>query len=576
MLLSLLVLAASFIGAAGPVVALDCDRLFPQRLDQDFYEQLSANRGQERAVFLTAGQREIIFYMRYAEGGFVLRGQLEASEERLLASAFEKAEDVIFSPLKADGIPLYRRGTARRLSLMLSGGRAAAVVYVSRFINGVPNDCFVCDAGYIEIALGSRPTSESEFDELFGRLTAGAMTLSRQVALNRYYMYRDNYLGPVERFAAAEYGDLLAGPAHKVTFYKSLRDNRLKAHKDKKLTIGLLAEHRFLLSQDLRLKLGMVPSTVVLKPENLYNSDLGSGQNHMVFLTVGPGINYFDDPWQQSRENVPCPRMIFHRDVCRFEKMQVFPTYSIEPGVKGIGRLQFINGFQNGRAVCNASFTEAVWPDESRKRQFMGKIEDALCRYGLLNDSPDLEPGFVFEDRLFNGNIVNNELRLHHALAVRDLMTAVIVPPGMKKSYDLHYRIAMRGTASHWDFNCGIHYHDLFIEAVEPSDKSFRAAWLMLVLRETHPAVYRLLKNARALGRNMAFMKIAGIISDSAARQGRSYFETPYFRAYQKLDRERNQLWLDYLEACREGRSDADVLLHKYLAYYDRMKTVCD
>jgi len=98
----------------------------------------------------------------------------------------------------------------------------------------------------------------------------------------------------------------------------------------------------------------------------------------------------------------------------------------------------------------------------------------------------------------------------------------------------------------------------------------------MLVVRETHPAVYRLLKNARALGRNMAFMKIAGIISDSAARQGRSYFETPYFRAYQKLDRERNQLWLDYLEACREGRSDADGLLHKYRAYYDRMKTLCD
>lgn len=575
MLLSVLVLAASFIGAAGPVKALDYDRLFPQRLDQAFYEQLSANRGQERAVFLTAGQREIIFYMRYAESGFVLRGQLESSEERLLTSAFEEAENVIFLPLKADGTPLYRRGTARRLSLKLSGDRVAAVVYVPRFINGVANDCFVCDAGYIEISPGSTPPSESELSELFGRLTAGAMTLSRQVALNRYYMYRDNYLGPVERFATAEYPDLLAGPAHKVTFYKSLRDNRLKAHKDKKLTIGLLAEHRFLLSQDLRLKLGMVPSTVVLKPENLENSDLGSGQNHMVFLTLGPGINYFDDPWQQPRENVPCPRMIFHRDACRFEKMQVFPTYSIEPGVKGVGRLQFINGFQNGRA-CNASFTEAVWPDENRKSHFLEKIEDALCRYGLLNDSPDLEPGFVFEDRCFKGNIVNNELRLHHALAVRDLMTAVIIPPGMKNSYDLHYRIAMLGTAPHWDFNCGIHFQDLFIEAVEPSDKAFRAAWLMLVLRETHPAVYRLLKNARAEGRKMAFMKIAGIISDSAASQGRSYFETPYFRAYQKLDRERNQLWLDYLEACREGRSDAAGLLHKYRAYYDRMKTLCD
>jgi len=575
MLLSVLVLAASFIVVAGPVVALDCDRLFPQRLDQAFYEQLSANRGQERAVFLTAGQREIIFYMRYAESGFVLRGQLESSEERLLTSAFEEAENVIFSPLKADGTPLYRRGIARRLSLKLSGDRVAAVVYVPRFINGVPNDCFVCDAGYIEISPGSTPPSESELSELFGRLTAGAMTLSRQVALNRYYMYRDNYLGPVERFAMAEYRDLLAGPAHKVTFYKSLRDNRLKAHKDKKLTIGLLAEHRFLLSQDLRLKLGMVPSTVVLKPENLENSDLGSGQNHMVFLTLGPGINYFDDPWQQPRENVPCPRMIFHRDACRFEKMQVFPTYSIEPGVKGVGRLQFINGFQSSRA-CNASFTEAVWPDENRKSQFLGKIEEALCCYGLLNDSPDLEPGFVFEDRCFNGNIVNNELRLHHALAVRDLMTAVIIPPGMKNSYDLHYRIAMRDKALHWDFNCGIHYRDLFVEATEPSDKAFRAAWLMLVLRESHPTAYRLLKDARTGGRNMAFMKIAGIISENAAEQGRSYFATPYFRAYQKLDSERNQLWLDYLEACREGRSDAAELLNKYREYYDRMKVLCD
>ncbi len=570
----MVVLALSFIWVAGPVLALDFERLFPQKLDQEFYNQLIESKGQERAVFLTAGQREIIFYMRYAEGGFVLRGQLEASEDRLFESAFETAENLIFSPLKVDGTPLYRRGTARRLSCRLSGDRAAVVVYLPRFINGVPNDCFVCDAGYIEVTLGSTPPSESELDELFGGLTAGAVKISRQVALNRYYMYRDNYLGPVERFAAAEFRDLLAGPTHKVTFYKFLRDNRLKAHKDTQLTLGRLAEHRGLLSQDLRLKLGMVPQTVVLKPENLCNSDIGSGQNHMVFLTLGPGINYFDDPWQHSRENVPCPRMIFHRDACRFEKMQVFPTYSIEPAAKGIGRLRFINSFQSDRA-CNTSFTEAVWPDENRKSQFLGKIEAALCRYGLLNDSPDLEPGFVFEGRRFNGNIVNNELRLHHALAVRDLMTAVIIPPGMKNSYDLHYRIAMRGTASHWDFNCGIHYRDLFIEATEPSDKAFRAAWLMLVLRESHPTAYRLLKDARTGGRNMAFMKIAGIISESAAEQGRSYFATPYFRAYQKLDSERNQLWLDYLEACREGRSDAAELLHKYRAYYDRMKALC-
>lgn len=571
-----LVLAVSITGAVRPVEALDFDRLFPQRLDPAFFEQLIARKGQERAVFLAADNRESIFYMRYAADGFIMRGQLEASEDRLFEAAFEKAENVIFSPLKADGNPLYRRGTARRLNLRLSGGRAASAIHVPRIIDGVPNECFVCDVGYVEIALGSTPPSESELNELFGRLTAGAMKLCPQVALNRYYMYRDNYLGPVEKFAAAEYRDLLAGPTHKVTFYKFLRDNQLKAHKDKKLTIGLLAEHRFLLSQDLRLKLGMVPATVVLKPENLYNSDLGSGQNHMVFLTIGPGINYFDDTWQQSRENIPCPRMIFHRDACRLEKMQVFPTYSIEPEEKGIGRLRFINGFQNGPAVRNASFTEAVWPDENRKRQFLGKIEEALCGYGLLNDSPDLEPGFVFEDRLFKGNVVNNELRLHHALAVRDLMTAVIIPPGMKNSYDLHYRIAMHGTVSHWDFNCGIHYRDLFVEATEPSDKAFRAAWLMLVLRETHPTAYRLLKTARSGGQKMAFMKIASIIAESAAEQGRSYFETPYFRAYQKLDSARNQLWLDYLEACREGRSNSAWLLNKYRAYYDRMKALCD
>lgn len=557
-------------------LALDFDRLYPQTLDEQFFHELQRETGQERALFLDISGREAVFYIRHDDKGWLLRGSLEPFESSLVERFFARGEELIYAPVKSDGSPLYQRGRASRVNFRLSNGRQVSIIHVPHFVNDEANDCFVCDAGYVEARLGSIIPAEAELKELLAAISQGAISIRSQVALNRYYMHRDNYLGPVERFAGEKHDNLLAGPIHKVTLYKNLRDNELKKKNDRMLVFDLLIEQRFLFSQDLRLKMGLVPASVVLKPENIENSDIGSGQNHMVFLSLGPGINYFDDPWMAERLNVPCPRMIFHRDTCRYEKLQVFPTYSIAPEASGIGRLLAINRFQNSGGKLLNGLVTAVWADYSRKQSFFENVEQALCRYGLINDSADLEPGLHFEEEFFRGNIVNNEIRLFEALAVRDLLTALIIPPDTKKQYLHHYRKTLTDAIPHWDFNCGIHFEDLFIEAPVASDKGFRAAWIKMLLRETHPVLFRLLKEAKIQGREKAFLKIASYVSDSAARFGREFFLTDSLRRFRELDKQRNELWLDYLEAFRERRPEAGAILDSYREFYARMKKICD
>jgi hypothetical protein len=325
----------------------------------------------------------------------------------------------------------------------------------------------------------------------------------------------------------------------------------------------------------MRLKLGLVPASVRLDPSTTENSDIGSGQNQLVFLTIGPGINYFDDPWMQKRKNVPCPRMIFHDAVKNLSMLQVFPTFSIAPKASGEGRLREINSFQAGQD--NGGAQELIrWLPARNREDYFVRLENMLCQYGLTNDCEDLRPGFVWNSSFFAGNIVNNELRLWQSLPVRDFLTAVIVPAGSYQDYVADYCAGLSGSVPHWEFNCGVHFRNLFVEAPESSDRGFRSAWLMLILQRSHPLLWQLLNRARKQKHPAAFLLIADMIAKIARKNGRNFFITTFFLHFRQLGRRTDAIWLDYLEAYRNGRfEEAGRLLQEYRKSYTCLEAIC-
>ncbi|MFZ2960193.1 MAG: hypothetical protein WA705_25200 [Candidatus Ozemobacteraceae bacterium] len=562
--------------SANPGSALDLNRLFPQKLDGFFFAQLRAFAGNERAVFITIAGQERTLYLRYVAGQLILQGSLTLADEVWLAPDFFKVASTPFSPLKQDGSPLYCRGTAYSGIFPDKTGGFVEFMYVPHQIAGKANDAFVCDCGYLQLNMPV-PEQKKKIDlqAVIEALFAGKAGICQSVKLNRYYLYRDNFFGPVDEIDETVAKNIIFGPLHKATRNKGVSDYEEKMEKDHNLVIRLLAHEKFLLSQDKRLKLGKVPGQVKIPARSLDNTDIGSGQNQFVFLSVGSGINYFDDPWLQPRENIPCPRLIFHRDLCGFKLLQVFPTYSIEPREIGEGRLKAINSFQAKENAGPESERSIAWPSVDSKISYFSAIEEALCRYGLTNNKPELTPGFTFADRLFRGNLVNNEIRVFQSVPVRDMLTTVIVPGGNALAYGDSYKRELENSSPHWEFNCGIHYRRLFADAIDSTDKGFRATWLMLQLRESHPALYRVIRLAQTKGKTQAFLLLADKVANMAARTGRDFFLTSYFRHFRSLDDERNQRWLDYLEAYRTGDTKrSDELFQRFSSYYQYLESI--
>ncbi|EKD82769.1 MAG: hypothetical protein ACD_39C01108G0001 [uncultured bacterium] len=558
--------------------AVDLDRPFAQVIDSSFFAGLRDNEGVERAIFVELAGSEKVFYLRYAHEKYIMRGNLDRNEEKLLIPLLTNSRTTTYAPCKQNGEPLYEKGKAYTGSLWQNNDANIAFIYVPHLIKDQANDAFVCDYGYLEIIIkNSWQTTQTGLEGIINKLFDGHAKLMRQVRLNRYYLYRDNYRGPVDFIRDSTADVLIFPPLHKATLNKSVADRQSKTDKDRQLVIDLIAFEKFLYSQDMRLKLGMVPGFVKINWQLIDNTDIGSGQNHLVFLSSGPGINYFDDPWQQERRNVPCPRLIFHRDLANLEKIQLYSTYSIEPDAKGIGRLAAINIFQQRGLSDNDARAKVIWATAEFKTSILTAIEDLLCKYGLANDSPDLMPGFEFTGRLYKGNPVNNEIRASQFTAVRDYLTTVLVPADTAETYLQAYRSKLADSCRHWEYNCGIHYNRLFYEAIESTDKGFRATWLMLQVRESHPTIFRILAKASKSAKPKAFIKIADKISRLAEKAGRNFFLTPYFRHYRNLDKQRTRLWLNYLETCRDGdEKTAAKMFADYTTFYEDLEALCE
>ena len=563
--------------AANLAAALNLDRLFPQPLEDDFFSDLKSHTGNERAVFVELAGVEKTFYLRHTGEHFLFHSSLSEAEEKLLQPQIFAGKKTLFSPLKQNGEPLYEKGAACISDWQSDEESQWQFLYVPFNVAEKNNDAFVSDLGYLQITIDAAYLrSKREFEAILKSLFGRNAKICRQVRLNRYYLYRDNYYGPVEFIQDRTSENIIFPPVHKATLNKSISDWHDKTEKDRDLVINLIARERYLYSQDMRLKMGMVPGFVKISWEHIDNTDIGSGQNHLIFLSSGAGINYFDDQWKQARQNVPCPRMYFHPELANLERIQLYPTYSIEPKEKGTGRLLAINLFQNSARHPADMTTEVIWSTTDFKARILPAIEDSLCQYGLTNDSPDLESGFVFKRCFFNGNPVNNEIRVYESVAVRDYLTSVIVPVGSAETYCRSYMNELANTCQHWEYNCGIHFSRLFIEAAASNDKGFRITWLMQQLKKSHPALFRLLVRAQFQNSERGLRTIADKVSVLAEKAGRGFFMTPYFDHYRNLDQQRNRLWLDYLEAYRTGdKKTALKLFTEYVNFYQHLEAIC-
>ncbi|NLF95335.1 MAG: hypothetical protein GX569_01270 [Candidatus Riflebacteria bacterium] len=563
--------------AANLIAAPNLDRLFVQRLDENFFSDLTGHAGSERAIFVELAGVEKVFYLRHTSGHFILHTSLSEAEEKLLQPQVFTGKTALFSPLKQNGEPLYEKGIACISESPSDRNSQWQYLYVPFNINGRINDAFVSDLGYLKINIDAAYLrSKSDLAAILKGLFGNNAKICREVRLNRYYLFRDNYYGPVELIKDRTSDNVIFPPVHKATLNKSVSDWVEKSEKDRKLVIDLIADEKHLYSQDMRLKLGMVPGFVKINWQFLDNTDIGSGQNHLVFLSTGPGINYFDNPWKQPEKNIPCPRLYFHKDIVNLERIQLYPTYSIEPKEKGTGRLAAINIFQQTSEQGAELHKKVIWSSSELKASLLPAIEESLCQYGLTNSSSDLEPGFVFKRCFFNGNVVNNEIRVYQTAAVRDYMTAAIVPPDSAKSYRQAYQSEMINTCDHWEYNCGVHFSRLFVEAMESTDRGFRETWLMMLLKESHPTLFRIMHRARQHHKIRAFSKIADKASALAQKQGRKFFLTPHFSHYQALSNQKYGLWLEYLESYRNGDKLAPQKFKRFTEFYRYLEKICD
>ena len=568
--------------------AIDLNRVFPQRIDCSFFSSCVHYPDQERAIFLrtSVDSQPLIMYASWLEKSETMRFRtsLGTVTETLLASVIKTLSGTLYHARKEDGSPFYIRGRALKGSVSIDhSGALAQVMYVPRFSGTRSNNAFICDLGYLQVDVaGDAVFTSPRADELFKTLLSvlfksGTVTVMEGVELNRYYFNRLNYRGQVTRLEG-ELDTVLGGRAilpatHKVTFYKRVHDWTTRKAKDSVLCLQLLRSDYPLLSQDERVKQGMVPAAFNLNPATLHNSDMAAGQNIHVFLTLGPGINYFDDPWREERRNVPGPRFVYSRAVYYFRRFQVYPSYSIAPLKSGVYRFNLYQVSDDDLPHPVDATREPVYMDMSRRMAVLQSLTQSMLDYGLLNDTAELNPGFTFRGKLFRGNVVNNEVRLFNASYPVFETMALIVPAAMKAEYMAGYEEMMQLHGAPRFIN-GIHYEDYFIEAPLSTDAGMRMAYLELLLKECDRLMFRLLRRSRGSKRSVrpGYFVLAKICERLIRSEGKVFFTSTQARWLSEREKHYMATYLDYLEAIRIGSETARIesLYARMVSLYNR------
>ncbi|HOY66068.1 MAG TPA: hypothetical protein PLP29_04215 [Candidatus Ozemobacteraceae bacterium] len=402
-----------------------------------------------------------------------------------------------FRGYTAGGGLFYERGFCRTGRLRdEDSGLEIAFTHVPHEVAGRDNPAFAGDIGLLQLE-ASMTTLLTAPDALL-RPAFNRPVQACAAPAGELYPLMDTHFGVPHRLVAdgfaAPVEACLLPPVHKLSANKHLGTREEKSEADLSDLAALLASDSGLLSQRERLRRRRVPDTVKLNWSRIDDTDIGSGQNQFVFLALGPGINYFDGPWRRREVVLPGPRVILDPAVVNLADAQIYPSYSIDPPDRGEGRLAAINRFQTG---ANTACREAVPMPARRRGRVIRELAGALCRYGLLNDDPTLEKGFTFLGSAFQGNIINNEIRLRDALSLREWAIGVIVPPGTADR--ARHLLADIGFSPE-NGPGGIPLPDFVIEAPFATDEGFRMAYLEFVLCRSNTVLARLVRLLRPSG----------------------------------------------------------------------------
>lgn len=422
---------------------------------------------------------------------------LPSEGEPALSQAVRACPPEPFRGYTTGGGLFYERGFCRTGRLRdEDSGIAITFTHVPHEVAGRDNPAFAGDIGLLR--LEASMTALLTAPDALLRPAFGRPVRASTAPAGELYPHMDTRFGFPHRLVAGGFDApveaCLLPPVHKLSANKNLGTCEEKREADLRDLAALLATDSGLLSQRERLRRRMVPDTVKLDGARIDDTDIGSGQNQFVFLTLGPGINYFDGPWRRREVRLPGPRVILDPAVVNLADAQIYPSYSIDPPDRGEGRLTAINRFQtDSKPTCR----EAVPMPASRRSRVIRELAGALCRYGLLNDDPALEKGFIFLGCGFRGNIVNNEIRLRDALSLREWAIAVIVPPG---TADRARRLLAGIGFTPENGPGGVPLPDFVIEAPFATDAGFRMAYLEFVLRRSNTVLARLARLLRPSG----------------------------------------------------------------------------
>ena len=530
-----------------------------QQLGPEFFQSLVERAGQLRAMFLDVkGEKsQIVLYGRFRPdlAAFDLRLKLPATGEKYLTKKVRLLPKMRFWARRRDGSILYKRG------LMFRGHVGSVrVEYVSHYEE--EEQPYLCDAGHLRLMIWSYEDllrKKGVWQSILASILQPTFVrVAKVVPFDKYYFNRPSYFGHVQEYLGQGplLDDFIALPiTHKVTLNKAVRDWSKKGVADRKLCLRLLQPFAPLLSQDERVKLELVPDFVRLRPIHLSQSDLACGQNVYVFFTAGTGINYFDDPWQSERKNIPSPRFIFDQSLAFYDEVQLYPSYAIATDGGHNSRFAEINELQGEKALDEARLNgRPAFMDLARRAEYWHELEEQLGNYGLLNDSPvlELEGGFQFWQQSFRGNVVNNELRLTGAAYPLYESSALIVPKGQRQAYLSGYA-SLVSTGAALPYIGGVHYRDYFIEAVADTDQAMRCAVFEEMVRRCRPTLWQLLRRARKKDDGFVFYyRVAKMGDKLFARLKRKFYSS---RAIAR-DKQRRHHWQRWMKQRRCGKDE--------------------
>lgn len=558
-------------------LAMDPDENFVQKIDGGFFESLKSRPSEPRAIFLSCrGQKnELIIYAVYENGRYEIFSKLGREIEKHLKSSIFNSEKRIFKTYRKNGSVFYEKGDSLAFKF-IAADSTCEVLYVPYKINRMENDAFISDRGYLRaITKAGSKEMPVVLAELVERLfPARSVLIKNLVKYNRYYFDRPDYFGYINRLTSpadeALNNRYLFYPTHKITYNRNAAEAGQKHTLDMKLAVSFLRKDYPIISQDIRAKRSFVEDNISLGMDKLDQTDIGSAQNTYIYLSYGPGINYYDSPYTLKNIAIPSPRFVFDRNVLFLENAQFYPKNSWESDGTGIKRFYEINEFQKKLGgdlkFFNARHEEPVYMAIPERLEYLDKMNTKITGYGLLNDTTELIFNFKFCGRAHRGNPVNNELRLTDAVYPAFSSISLIVPAGTKKAYIESYKNSM-AKYNLPEYIGGIHYRDYFIEAPASGDIGMRMAYLKFLLENSSPALAGIARSFEAgRGSGEGYFVFIKACETLMKKEGCFFFSSPAAKALQRENAEIRHAFFDYLRSMRTNETPKKIK-KKYLDF---------